>query len=188
MNEGRSGTPEELDAAIGRARVGDAEAFGVLYDAFVDRIFRYARIRVGNDLDAEDLTEQVFLRAWQAIRRYEDRGKPFVAWLYAIAGNVVVDHFRGQRARAPLDPNLVDDAPNTDPVHMSEQDSRRRALERAIRRLSPDQQQVVIMRFIEGYSPADVAEAIGKREGTVRVIQHRALSTLRSLLGAEVLR
>lgn len=178
--------PVDLDQALERARAGDADAFGALYDAYVERIFRYVRLRVGDEMESEDLTEHVFIRAWQAIRRYQDRGRPFSAWLYAIAANVLTDHFRSQRPRGILDPDLIDPSPARDPVAAAETNSQRSALERAIRRLSPDQQQVIILRFIEGLSPAEVAATLGKREGTVRVIQHRALVALRSLLAAEV--
>ncbi|GIW06413.1 MAG: DNA-directed RNA polymerase sigma-70 factor [Dehalococcoidia bacterium] len=184
-----TGQPTEatdLGEAVRRAQAGDPEAFGTLYDAYVDRIFRYVRIRVGDDVESEDLTEHVFLRAWQAIGRYQDRGRPFTAWLYTIAGNVVSDYFRSQRRRAALDPVLVDRATDRDPVAAAERGAHRAALENAIRKLTPDQQQVIILRFIEGLSPAEVAATIGKREGTVRVIQHRALAALRSLLAAEV--
>ncbi len=174
----------ELNAIVGRAQAGDPDAFGEVYDVCVERIYRYVRVRVGDDMDAEDLTEQVFTRAWQALGRYQDRGRPFIAWLYAIASNVVADHFRARRVRAPLDPNLIDDAPDTDPVEMSERESRKHMLEAAIRQLNPAQQRVVILRFVEGMSPADVAEIIGKREGTIRVIQHRALQALRGILGS----
>ena len=175
----------DLGRAVRRAQEGDAAAFGDLYDAYVDRIFRYIRFRVGDEMESEDLTEVVFERAWQAIGRYEDRGRPFSAWLYAIAANVVSDHYRSQRARADLDPNLVDRAASRDPVAAAEAACRRAALEQAIRRLTPDQQQVIILRFIEGLSPAEVAVTLGKREGTVRVIQHRALAALRSMLTPE---
>lgn len=178
--------PADLDQALERARMGDADAFGALYDAYVDRIFRYFRVRIGHTMESEDLTEHVFIRAWHAIGRYQDRGRPFIAWLYAIADNVLTDHFRSRRPQSILDPDLVDPSPTRDPVAAAETSSQRSALERAIRRLTPDQQQVIILRFLEGLSPAEVAAALGKREGTVRVIQHRALLALRSLLAAEV--
>ena len=178
-------TPRDLEQALGQAGEGDSDAFARLHAGYVDRIFRSIRLRVGDDREREDLTELVFLRAWQAIGRYHHQGRPFTAWLSAIAANVVADHFRSRGALTALDPNLVDRSTSSDPVAASEARTRRASLKAAIRRLTPDQQQVVFLRFVEGLSPAEVAAAIGKREGTVRVIQHRALAALRSMLAGE---
>jgi RNA polymerase sigma-70 factor (ECF subfamily) len=186
VSEARSGTPVDLDSLVARAREGDSEAFGALYDAYVDRIYRYLRLRTGDPLEAEDLTEQVFIRAWHAIDRFQQRDRPFVAWLYAIASNAVVDYFRARRREEPLDQALVDPAPAHDPLVASELASRRQVLAKAIRQLPPEQQQIVILRFVEGLSVAEVAAIIGKREGNIRVIQHRALAALRRLLDGVV--
>jgi RNA polymerase sigma-70 factor (ECF subfamily) len=191
LNSSRQAAPRdaELSGVIIAAKSGNADAFATLYDEYVGRVYRYVRIRTASDSDSEDLTEQVFLKAWQALPRFEERGRPFIAWLYAIAGNIVADHFRSRAIRAgqhaELDPNMVDGHPETDPVEVSERDQRRRQLETAIRRLPPAQQKVVVMRFIEGMSSSDIAEATGQKEGTIRVIQHRALSALKGILGRE---
>jgi RNA polymerase sigma-70 factor (ECF subfamily) len=174
---------------VDRARAGDAEAFGQLYLLHLERIYRYVYYRVGTASEAEDLTEHVFLKAWEAVGRYESRGLPFAAWLYRMAHNAVIDHYRASRPTTPIDGSfdLEDEKQSPTDAVMAGVD--REELRRAIQRLSHDQQQVVVMRFVEGLSHADVAQLLGKSEGAVRVIQHRALRAmgryLRSLPAAE---
>ncbi len=175
---------------VKRAIAGDADAFGELYLRHLDAIYRYVYFRVGNVEDAEDLTEQVFLKAWEALPGYRQRGNPFSSWLYRIAHNVVVDHHRRQQtARAvPLpDGNgggwETNEPTTLDRVIAAEEAA---ALASAIAQLPEEQQQVIILRFIEGMSHAQVSRIIGKSEGACRVIQHRALTALNRLLtGAE---
>lgn len=172
------------DALVARARRGDAEAFGGLYELHLDRIYRYVYYRVGSANEAEDLTELVFLKAWEAIRRYESRGLPFSAWLYRMAHNAVVDHYRAARPTTPIDEtfDLEDESQNL--VGTLEASVDREELRQAIRRLNSDQQQVILLRFVEELSHAEVARIVGKSEGAVRVIQHRALGVMSRFLAA----
>ncbi|HEY3079154.1 MAG TPA: sigma-70 family RNA polymerase sigma factor [Chloroflexota bacterium] len=173
---------EVVDAAT----QGDARAFAALYDAHVERVYRHVYYRVGNRADAEDLTQQVFLQAWRAIGRYRRTGAPFLAWLFAIAHNAVAGFYRGLKDAAPLDfePEVRDRWADPEGAALAGHD--RAAVRRAILRLKPEQQQVVIMRFVEGLDHAAVAAALGTSEGNVRVIQHRALRELRRLLAHRV--
>jgi RNA polymerase sigma-70 factor (ECF subfamily) len=165
-------------ALVERARRGDAEAFGKLYELHLERIFRYVYYRVGTASEAEDLTEHVFLKAWEAVGRYESRGMPFAAWLYRMAHNAVVDRYRANRPTTPIDEtfDLEDEKQSPTDAVMASVD--REELRQAIRRLNHDQQQVVVMRFVEGMSHAEVGQILGKSEGAVRVIQHRALQAM----------
>lgn len=167
---------------IDRARRGDAKAFGQLYELHVDRIYRYVAYRVARAEQAEDLTEHVFLKAWEAIGRYERRGLPFAAWLYRMAHNAVVDHYRASRPTTSIDDkfDLEDEKQSPSDAVMAGVD--RETLGLAIQRLNSDQQRVVLLRFVEGLSHAEVAGIVGKSEGAVRVIQHRALAVMAKFL------
>lgn len=161
---------------------GDAAAFAALYDRHLDRIYRHVYYRVGNRVDAEDLTQQVFLQAWRAIGRYRSTAAPFVAWLLAIAHNTVVSHYRKARetTRPEVEAPVHDNWSNPEAQAIAEQERLR--IRQAIRHLKPEQQLVVTMRFLEGYDYIEIAGVLGKRAGNVRVIQHRALVELRRLL------
>jgi len=171
-----------VEAAIG----GDARAFAALYDRHADRVFRHVYYRVANQSDAEDLTQQVFLQAWRAIDRYQRTGAPFVAWLLTIAYHVVVSHTRRSKPTSSLELEPATTERWADPEGETMSRFEQQAVRTAILRLKPDQQQVIMMRFVEHFDHADVAAALGKSEGYVRVIQHRALNELRRILTHEV--
>jgi RNA polymerase sigma-70 factor (ECF subfamily) len=174
--------PGWVDAAV----AGDSGAFTRLYDQHVDRIYRHILYRIGNRVDAEDVTQQVFLQAWRAIARYERRTTPFVAWLLTIAHNSVVNFYRRARVTDPIDLELPTTGRWADPEAATMAVFDQLAVRRAILRLKPDQQQVILMRFAENIEYADIAAALGKKEGNIRVIQHRALVELKRLLAPEV--
>ncbi|OGN97231.1 MAG: hypothetical protein A2Z77_06610 [Chloroflexi bacterium RBG_13_51_36] len=174
------------EAVLVQRAVGhDAEAFGKLYDMHVDRIYRHVYYRVGNGHDAEDLTQQVFLKAWQAIDRYKRTASPFVAWLMTISHNMVVDFYRTRKDRAYLEAEVLADGSASSPEGAAEASFEQQRLRRAILQLGGDEQQVVILRFLEGFEFAEIASLMKKKEGNVRVILHRALAKLRSILEKE---
>ena len=166
-----------VDALVDRARQGDANAFGLLYDRFQPEILRYLAHRTGDPDTAEDLAQQVFLKAWQAIPRYESRGVPFKAWLYRMAHNQMVDYFRTRRTTVDLE--------GIDPPEEAEAESivlageMSAALERALGRLSEDHRQVLVLRFLMEKSAHEIGEVMGRKEVTVRGLQMRALQALR---------
>jgi RNA polymerase sigma-70 factor (ECF subfamily) len=171
-----------LDAAI----AGDDAAFASLYDLHLTRVYRHVYYRVGNRDDAEDLTQQVFLQAWRAIGRFQRTGAPFIAWLLTIAHNLIVSFYRQVRDQAALDldPVALERWSNPEREVLAEYD--RLAVRSAVLQLRPEQQHVVTMRFLENFEYATIARVLGKSEGNVRVIQHRALNELRRLLSGEV--
>lgn len=182
--------PEADDALlIQRAISRDPDAFGRLYDMYVDRVYRHVYYRVGNVADAEDLTQQVFLKAWQAIGRYKKTASisllPFLAWLMRISHNLVVDFYRTKKDKTHLDAEVVADDLASNPEQVAEANFDQRQLRRAILKLHGDQQQVVLLRFIEGFGYKEIAPLFGKSEGAVRVILHRALVKLRHILEEE---
>jgi len=177
-------TPDEA-LLVQKAIKNDPQAFGRLYDMHVDRVYRHVYYRVGNTADAEDLTQQVFLKAWQAIGRYKKTKSPFVAWLMKISHNLVIDFYRAKKSETYIDFEIVDNKPDTDPQHLVETQFNQQGMRQAILKLKGDQQQVILLRFIEDFSYAEIAAALGKSEGAIRVILHRALAKLRTILEKE---
>jgi RNA polymerase sigma-70 factor, ECF subfamily len=166
---------------IQAARGGDRQAFARLYRANVKPIFRYIYYRVSDKQLTEDLTSDVFMRALKAIERYEDTGRPFIAWLYRIAHARVVDHYRKRDSR-PSPAQLDEIASYKDMDQRLLQRQTAQALRQAIAELTPAQQQVVVLRFIEGRSILEVADIMDKKPNAIKQLQHRALNTLASRL------
>ena len=186
MNQNRSEGQTSDEAMLVQRAIGhDAEAFGRLYDMNVDRVYRHIYYRVGNEQDAEDLTQQVFLKAWQAIHRYKKTASPFVAWLMTISHNLVVDFYRARKDTVHLEAEVLADGSALSPEQAAEASFEQQRLRRAILQLGGDEQQVVILRFIEGFEFSEIASLMKKKEGNVRVILHRALVKLRDILEKE---
>jgi RNA polymerase sigma-70 factor, ECF subfamily len=170
---------EEL--ILARAVTGDGEAFGQLYEQYVGRIYNYVYYRTGSVFDAEDLTERVFMRALKHIRNYKMRGLPFSAWLYRIAHNLVANWHRdnSRRKDVALDEGYIPSQPSTHPefelMRLEEQDN----LLRVIRQLSPDRQQVLILKFVDHLSNAEIGQVMGRTEGAVKSLYHRTLLAIR---------
>jgi RNA polymerase sigma-70 factor (ECF subfamily) len=167
-----------------RAVQRDQEAFGELYDRHITRVYRHIYYMVGNSAEAEDLAAQTFLKAWEAIDRYQVRGAPFVSWLLRIAHNLGVSHLRSKKETSQVHEGLVDDKPRRDPEHVAQQTAEEEMVREAILKLREEQRQVIILRFIEDLEYPEVAEIIGKSVAAIRVIQHRALNSLRKQMKA----
>lgn len=181
----RGHAPVDEGPLVEAAIAGDAQAFAQLYDLYVTRVYRHIYYRVGRKEDAEDLTQQVFLQAWRAIRSYRRTEVPFVAWLLTIASNAVISFYRKNRPTQPLEQDVRSSSAGglwADPEGEALARFDREEVRRAILKLRPEQQQVVLMRFIEQMEYPEIAAALGKSEGNVRVILHRALLQLRQLV------
>jgi RNA polymerase sigma-70 factor (ECF subfamily) len=166
------------------AVTGDFDAFAALYSLHLDAIYRYIYFRTGDRQDAEDLTEQVFLKAWEALSKYKPVGRRFINWLYRISHNIVVDHHRRSRMIVDQDVAEIDlagDMQDT-PLEKVIQAEEYATLAMAITRLPEEYQQIIILRFIEGLGHAEVARILDKSEGTCRGIQYRALNALNHIL------
>jgi len=170
---------------VQRAVGHDADAFGKLYDMHIDRVYRHIYYRVGNQTDAEDLTQQAFLKAWQAIGRYKKTASPFIAWLMTISHNLVVDFYRTRKDKAYIEAEVLANYSTSSPEQAAEVSFREQRLRRAILQLSADEQQVVTLRLMEGFQFAEIASLLKKKEGNIRVILHRALVKLRNILEKE---
>ncbi|MGQ9501552.1 MAG: RNA polymerase sigma factor [Anaerolineae bacterium] len=186
-----SGLPDEQPTAtdeyalIKRAR-NDPEAFGILYERYVGKIYNYIYYRVGNHYDAEDLTARTFYRALNHIARYTPRGAPFSAWLYRIAHNLVVNWHRDRRRHQLI--SLEEAILHTSPEHveelhqLSEREDEKQRLLAAVRRLPEDRQQLLILKFVEGLSNVEIGQIMGRSEGAVKSLYYRTLLSLREML------
>ena len=166
-------------ALVMAAKAGDAAAFGALYERYRDAIYRFCLSRTGSSHDAEDLTADVFVKALQSIDRYQDRGLPFAAFLYRIARNAAIDRARTLKQPLSVDGLVTEPASKQDVELEAAFAVEKTILLAALTKLKPEHRDVIVMRFIEGYSALEVAAALGKTEGAVRTLQHRALERLR---------
>lgn len=177
------------EVALTLAARGDVEAFGVLYERYVGRIYNYIYYRTGNYEDAEDLTARVFFRAMRHIGNYRHRGLPFSAWLYRIAHNLVANWHRdnSRKQEIPLDdislPPIRGDHPETRLLKSEEEEN----LLKMIRRLPPERQQLLILKFVERMSNSEIGEIMGRTEGAVKSLYHRTLLSLRQEVGEEII-
>lgn len=161
---------------------GEASAFGLLYDYYQPKIYRFTFIKTGLREEAEDLTHQVFLSAWQNIKTYQYQGFPFSSWLYKIARNQIIDHYRTQKPVLDIEAaGELEDKNERIEKNLDLKISMEK-VNAAIAELKPEYQDVLIMRFTEDLSPKEISFAIDKPESTIRVIQHRAIKSLQKIL------
>ncbi|MFH1694496.1 MAG: sigma-70 family RNA polymerase sigma factor [Patescibacteria group bacterium] len=168
---------------VKQAKKGNPEAFGLLYEHYLPRIYRFILIKVSHKEQAEDITHLTFLKAWENVSRYQDRGHSFGSWLYRIARNTVVDHYRRGSAQISIDDVSIE-VLGIDDSLLKSIDAKMRwdDLFGAIKTLKEIEQDVLIMRFVEDLPHQEVAKAVNKTEGAVKVIQHRALKKLKEVL------
>lgn len=185
-----TGMPEfSEENALPQAIQGDREAFGWLYERYVNQIFTYVYYRTGNAHDAEDITERVFLRAMRHIVNYRDRGLPFSSWLYRIAHNLVANWHRdnSRRQEIPLDDVVIihtrSEHPETHLLRAEEEDY----LLKLLRNLPPERQHLLILKFVERMSNAEIGQIMGRTEGAVKSLYHRTLLSLREEVGETVI-
>jgi RNA polymerase sigma-70 factor, ECF subfamily len=175
---------ESEEMLVERAKA-DPEAFGILYQQHVSRIYSYIYYRVGNHHDAEDLTACTFHKALDNLPRYVNRGAPFSAWLYKIAHNVVANWYRsrGRRKFISLDDLvLLANRAQSDPDYVAVRNEERAALLKALRRLPSERQQLLILKFAEKLSNEEIGQVMDRTEGAIKSLYHRTLLALRSEL------
>lgn len=172
------------DEILALASQGNRDAFGMLYERYIDRIYNYVYYRTGNVADAEDLTARVFQRAMNHIAKYTDRGVPFSAWLYRIAHNLVANWHRDRSRKQEIslsDAPLIarGDAPESSLVQNEQQE----ALLSLIRNMPSERQTLLILKFVEHLSNAEIGQIMGRSEGAVKSLYHRTLLALRDEIG-----
>lgn len=166
------------------AAAGDRRAFAALYERHLDAVYRYCFFRLRSVAEAEDLTADVFHRALVAMPRYQPR-RPFLAFLYTIARNALIDRARAARPAAPFEDAIAHPSDAVGPEANAVAADEAALVRTAIRELSPLQQEIVVLRYIEGRTTKEIAELTGKRESTIRGIQMRALSGLRGIMASD---
>ena len=172
----------EVPRLVEWAADGNVEAFGELYSIYLDQIHRYVFYQVRDRMTAEDLTEEIFVKVWEALGRYKQKSLAFSAWLYRIAHNHVIDYFRTRRQHLALDEVMP--AAIGNPEQEVEEKLMQEELSEAISYLPPQQRQVIILKFIEGLDNREIAQIMRKRQGAIRVMQMRALMSLRQKLSS----
>lgn len=181
---------DKIEKLVLQSQKGDSEAFGKIYDVFVDAIYRYVYYRVKNE-EVEDLVEIVFLKAWENINKYKKGKYSFSAWIFRIAHNLVVDYYRGKEAKAdtlPLDEALEETIQSYKrehkPIGRTEASLNNDILTRALGTLKKTHYDFIVLKFINQLSNEEIAEILGKNESALRVMQFRALKELRTVLQA----
>jgi RNA polymerase sigma-70 factor, ECF subfamily len=178
--------PDEM--LIRLAQAGQTAAFGQLYERHMESIYKYLFYRLRDEHESEDLTETVFIKAWQALHGYQQTDVPFLAWLYRIAHNLLMDHHRKQALHQRSLPRLFHESSLVDTNELDEimvQDDRETELIAAVQQLEPIQRDVLLLRFVQGLEHEEVARILNRTSGAVRVIQHRALKALREKLAPQ---
>lgn len=174
----------EIEQLVLKVQDGDQSAFADLYDIFIDPIYRYVYYRVKSS-EVEDLVETVFLKVWEHIKKYQESKKSsFSAWIFRIAHNIVVDHYRSAKNRETdvLDFSVPDHKRDHNPIRITEDSIDRKVLRVAINKLKKNYREVIVHKFINDFSNAEIAELLGRSEGSLRILQHRALKALRAEL------
>lgn len=168
---------------IKNAKCGDSGSFGLLYDRYTAQIYRFILLKVSHKEIAEDLTHEVFLSAWQNIDNYHFQGHPFSTWLYQIARNRVIDHYRTQKINFSLE-TVQEDFFQVDQSfdRLLDQQISLNQIKTALKQLTEEQQNIVILRFVEDLSPSEISQILHKSEGAVRLMQHRAIQKLKEII------
>ena len=171
----------EVIMLVDKAAKGNFEAFGKLYGMFMDKIYRYAYYQVKDRMTAEDITENVFVKAWKRIATCKGRGRTFVAWLYRIAHNEIIDTRQAKQKMVAIE---LDDISDLDtPEFQTDRKFEYEELAEQIAELPENQRQVIILKFVEGLSNAEIGQILNKSEGAIRILQMRALTAMREKLG-----
>ncbi|HPD55240.1 MAG TPA: RNA polymerase sigma factor [Candidatus Paceibacterota bacterium] len=182
-NSNKKDNKKKIRKLVSQAQHGNAESFGEIYELFVERIYRYIYLKTNNKEEAEDLTQQVFTKAWEALPQFKFYKNPFSSWLYSIARNLIIDFYRKKKPDFSLDgENALDVVDNLDLVEQfAIQEEVQRVLE-FINQLPSEQKELLLLRFVDDLSYDEIAAIMNKSPLTLRVIQHRALKRLKGIM------
>lgn len=172
----------EINILVQKAQMGDTEAFAKLYDIFIQPVYRYVYYKVRKD-DALDLTESVFLKVWEHLKSYSKLKGAFSSWVFKIAHNVVVDHYRLQREHVDIDAiDLPDENRESDPKFITENRLNQDLLRQALSKLKKKYQDVLVLRYINGLEHREIARIMRRSEGSLRILKFRALQSLKKIM------
>lgn len=172
---------EEIDALVTRAQEGDIDAFSSLYDIFITPVYRYVYYKVSS-AECEDLTELVFLKIWENIQKYKKGAYSFSAWVFRIARNLVIDHYRLFKGTVELTDQYADEREHVSPKTRTENALTKDQLRVALNRLKDTHREILLLKFMEDLSNEEIAAMLDKTEGSLRIMQLRALKALRKTL------
>jgi RNA polymerase sigma-70 factor (ECF subfamily) len=178
---------EEEESLIKRVVQRDREAFASVYDMYVNRVYTHAYYYLLNKVDAEDITQEVFIRAWKAIDKYKSTGAPFLSWLLKIARNMIIDRHRSTKPVTPLEDIEDHDNHQISAEAQIEIGFEQSRIRQAILKLKGDEGKIIVLRFIDGYKIGEIARMLNRSEGAIRVAQYRALVKLRSILNDKLI-
>lgn len=167
---------------IEKAKRGNREAFGKLYELYYSPVYRYIYFRIQKKEDTQDLTQIVFLKVYESIENYEERGKEPLAYFFTVARNTVIDYQRKKPTLKLLDTLNLEDEEKYSPEYFAQVNEETKIVDKAIQTLKGEQREVILLKFIAGLSNAEIAKQLGKTEDAIRQIQHRALKVLRKKL------
>lgn len=174
---------ENESLLIRQAQAGNTDAFGILYDHYLAPIYRFVFLKISDKSETEDLVHEIFLSAWKNICNFSPQGFPFSSWLYQIARNKVIDHYRTKKTHLTLETLAEEKFKTTDAIaHQIDTDTELREIKNAMQQLNEDQQNILLLRFVEDLSYQEIAALLNKNEGAIRLIQHRALRNLKKIL------
>lgn len=173
---------QQVETYLSQAQNGDTDAIAKIYDLYVEPIYRYILFKVGKE-EALDLTENVFLKVWENLKSYKTGNMYFSSWIFKIAHNLVVDHYRlTQDSAAPLDIDIADDKAHSNPVLLAEKGLSSEVLSKAISKLKKNYQQVIILKYINDLENREIARIMKRGEGSLRILKFRALKALKQVL------
>ncbi|MBU1152003.1 RNA polymerase sigma factor [Patescibacteria group bacterium] len=172
---------EEIEDLVLLVQKGDKEAFSDLYNLLIDPIFRYVYYKV-NQAEVDDIVETVFLKVWENIKQYKPQKKSFSAWVFRIAHNLVIDHYRSSKTFDELDYKIADYKREHNPIKTTEDTLEQNLLRRAMGKLKDNYREFLIYKFVNDLSNREIAQMIGKSEGSLRILQFRALKALKQEL------
>lgn len=167
---------------VARSVEGESSAFGLLYDQYLPRMYRFVFFKVGHREEAEDLTHQIFLSAWENIHSFQEQGLPITSWLYKIARNRIIDHYRTKKIHTPLEEMPHEFIQATNGLEDADERMQAEKIYTSLHHLPDDQQEVITLRFIEELTPKETAHVMEKSEVAIRVLQHRAIKNLKNII------
>ena len=175
---------EHIDRLVQETQAGNTKAFGELYDLYFQQIYKYVFYKVSED-QVDDLVGTVFIKAWSHIQQYKKGAFPFSSWLFRIAHNTVVDHYRTHRDFYELEERIIDDSDRVDPAAMAEKTLNAERVHRALKRLDKNYQEVILLKFMNQLGNREVADIMHTNEANIRTLQFRALKKLREIIEAQ---
>lgn len=173
---------DRIEQLVQNVQKGDVQSFARIYEHYVDKVYKYFFFKASQE-EAFDLTENLFLKVWENIRQYQRKsGASFAAWMFRIAHNQLVDHYRVETPKAELDPQYPDQRIDVSPVFLTEQSLSRGNLKTALSKLKDPHREIITFTYINGFSNEEIAQIMNKTEGSLRVLKFRALRDLKRIL------